>query len=80
MILEWAIVNGNNPNIYVDDILAYIIRGAKTRTGDEYPNEYWGYGMVNVDYIFEAIRGNYRALNGYKEYFVNNLFVRIPSS
>lgn len=78
MILQWGIVEGNDPNIYEENIISYIIRGARTRTGDEYPNEEWGYGMIDVDNIFEIIRGNYRSLHGYCEYYVNNLFIRTP--
>lgn len=59
LILQWAITDENSPEIYAEEIISYIIRGARMRSGDTYPNREWGYGMVDVTGIFNAIRGNY---------------------
>jgi subtilisin family serine protease len=55
LLFEWGVVNGNEPNMYVQTIKAYIERGTDTRKGDIYPNPQWGYGILNVLKIFENI-------------------------
>lgn len=79
LLLEWAIVNGNDAEVHAREITTYIIRGAKMRGGDKYPNIEWGYGMVDVTGIFDAIRGEYRLNSSeYDEFMLGNLFVRKP--
>ncbi|MDU7965189.1 MAG: S8 family peptidase, partial [Clostridium perfringens] len=38
LILQWAVVDGNDPQMYATKLQAYIIRGARKREGDTYPN------------------------------------------
>lgn len=81
LILQWGIVDGNNKNINAEQIISYIARGAKMRSGDSYPNREWGYGMIDVNRIFNAIRGEYydgRGINN-NEYEIGNLFIREPN-
>ncbi|APF24994.1 S8 family peptidase [Clostridium butyricum] len=56
LILQWAIVDENMPNIRTQKMISYIIRGAKMRPGDMYPNKEWGYGMLNIQSIFDSLR------------------------
>ncbi|MGG7179122.1 S8 family serine peptidase [Clostridium paraputrificum] len=87
MILQWAIIDGNFPVIYAQEVISYIIRGAKMRSGDTYPNPEWGYGTIDVTGIFNAMRGNYnvnsrgyedKSEEKYEEYNVGRLFIRSP--
>ena len=80
LILQWAVVDKNYPDIYAAQIKTYIISGAKGRPGDVYPNKEWGYGMFDMQGVFDRIRETYnpRSNEGYDEYTVNNLFIRIP--
>ena len=82
LILEWAIVRGNDPNIRVQGVISYIIRGARTRAGDTYPNKQWGYGMIDMQGILEVLRGQYRTSlykeEKYEEFYIGNLFIRKP--
>lgn len=88
LILQWAIVDGNDPSIYATEVRAYIIRGADMRVGDIYPNQQWGYGTLSMKGIFDAIRGNLsggvastRGLDNndkYEEYNIGKLFIRKP--
>lgn len=82
LILEWAIVRGNDPNIRVQGVISYIIRGARTRAGDTYPNKQWGYGMIDMQGILEVLRGQYRTSlykeENYEEFYIGNLFIRKP--
>lgn len=64
LILQWAIVNKNDVDINVNKMIAYIIRGAKTRQGDIYPNREWGYGMLDIEGVFNSIKSRrYRKPN-----------------
>ena len=80
LILHWAVVDKNHPDIYAAQIKSYIIRGAKGRPGDVYPNKEWGYGMFDMQGVFDRIRETYspRSDEDYEEYRVNNLFIRMP--
>lgn len=56
LILQWAIINGNDPDIRARKLISYIIRGAKMRQGDIYPNIDWGYGMLDIKNFFDSFR------------------------
>lgn len=56
LLLQWAIVDGRDPTIYAPKVKTYLIRGATKRPGDVYPNPEWGYGMLNLNGVFEGIR------------------------
>lgn len=56
LILEWAIVKGNNPIIKNENIKQMLIRGSKKKYGIEYPNPIWGWGNIDVLGVFEAMR------------------------
>lgn len=87
MILEWAVVQKNKEDIYPKQLISYIIRGAKTRPGDSYPNEEWGYGSLDVTEIFNSIRdvrsSDFRSESSnedlkYDEFYIGGLFIRKP--
>lgn len=83
LILQWAIVDGNDPTLYANQIRSYIISGATGRVGDIYPNREWGYGMFDLEKVFNVIRDVYSPkfatnINRYDEYRVEDLFIRRP--
>ena len=80
LILQWAVTDGNYPGIYSSQIKTYIISGAKTRPGDIYPNRQWGYGMFDLQGVFDWIKQTYtpRINDDFEEYRVKNLFIRKP--
>lgn len=82
LILQWAIVDGNDPTLYSNQIKSYIISGAIERKGDIYPNKEWGYGMFNLENTMNVIRDVYSpkftSNNRYHEYNIGDLFVRRP--
>ncbi|BCZ46102.1 hypothetical protein psyc5s11_21690 [Clostridium gelidum] len=55
MLLQWGIVEGNDPNIYSETVRTYLQRGTVRRSGDNYPNAEWGYGMLNILLMFQNI-------------------------
>ncbi len=49
LLMEWGIVNGNDPYLYGEKVKAYLIRGAKPLPGyTEYPNTEVGWGALCV--------------------------------
>lgn len=83
LILQWGIVNNNDPNMYASKVKTYLIRGTNKRPGDVYPNPNWGYGMLDFRMSFEAIRSIPKQENLQeevnKEYYADKLFVRLPN-
>ena len=50
LLMEWGIVNGNDPFLYGEKVKAYFQRGARPFTGiTEYPNPLVGYGALCVE-------------------------------
>lgn len=56
LILEWAVVKGNDKSIEAQDIKQMLIRGVKRVTDIIYPNPSWGYGVLDVYGAFAAMR------------------------
>ncbi len=54
--LEWAIVRSNDLYIKGREIKTYLQRGAARDAGLTYPNEQWGYGKLDLQGVFEALR------------------------
>ena len=89
LLLQWAVIDGNEPDVELPKIQRYIIAGAKTRAGDIYPNKNWGYGMIDMQTIINSLRSNKEKYNYIKfdeliktwrglEYVEGNLFYRFP--
>ena len=58
ILLEWGIVRGVLKNMDGTDIRNMLLRGAKRDTGRTYPNQEWGYGILDLFGTFERLRGN----------------------
>lgn len=56
LILQWAISEKNDPGVTLSTLTTYIISGAKMRQGDVYPNKEWGYGMLDIQNVFNSFR------------------------
>lgn len=81
LILQWAVILGNDLEINYKKIRSYIISGTDKRPGDIYPNSQWGFGIFNLDGIFNVIKNVSAARDSkelYDEYYVDGLFVRKP--
>ena len=47
LLMEWGIVNGNDPYLYGEKVKAYLIRGARRLRGyNEWPNRQLGWGVL----------------------------------
>ncbi len=56
LLMEWGIVNGNDPYLYGEKVKAYLRRGAQPLPGfDKYPNSQVGYGALCVKESFPLI-------------------------
>lgn len=56
MFLEWAIVRGNQQAVNTQQMKVFMIRGAKRNLEIEYPNRDWGYGILDIYNVFDALR------------------------
>ncbi|MCL2197589.1 MAG: S8 family peptidase [Defluviitaleaceae bacterium] len=57
LLMEWGIIQGNDPLLYGEKIKAFLRRGATRNTLREYPNNIWGYGALCLHATLEELRG-----------------------
>ena len=56
LMMQWGIVNGNEPFLSTYQIRAYLIRGCRRSETMVYPNEKWGYGILDLIQAFNHMR------------------------
>ena len=56
LLLQWGLVEGNDPSMSTYQIRAYLIRGCSRSTVMEYPNPQWGYGKLELLQTFHYMR------------------------
>ncbi|NLJ96275.1 MAG: S8 family peptidase [Clostridiales bacterium] len=59
LIFEWGIVREHLPAMSTIEMKNLIIRGARRDVDIEYPNRDWGYGILNIFNVFDALRGGF---------------------
>lgn len=61
LMMQWGIVDGNDPFLYGERIKAFLRFGAHRQNNVIYPNPYWGYGTLclqnTMDMLISYIRG-----------------------
>lgn len=58
LIFEWGIIKGNLPAMSTIEMKNLIIRGARRNANTVYPNRDWGYGILDIFNVFDALRGS----------------------
>lgn len=61
MLLEWGIVRGFYNNIDTVEVKKFLIRGAKRSPTLTYPNQDWGYGIVDIYNVFNTLRADFES-------------------
>lgn len=56
LLMEWGIVQENNPFLYGENLRTYLIRGARRERNRPYPNEVWGYGELCISQSLDILR------------------------
>lgn len=56
LLLQWGIVEKNDPSMSTYQIRAYLIRGCDRSPGIKYPNNQWGYGNLDLIRTFQLMR------------------------
>lgn len=56
LLLQWSIIDGNNPTMYAPKLQTYLIRGARKRPNELYPNRNLGYGLLDVAGTINSLR------------------------
>lgn len=59
LFYQWGVTDGNIPVLSSESIKTFLIRGTKKRPNEAYPNQFWGYGALDMVGVFDAIRGIY---------------------
>ncbi len=59
LFYQWAVTDGNIPVLSSESIKTFLIRGTRKRPNEAYPNQFWGYGILDMRGVFDAIRGIY---------------------
>lgn len=75
LIMQWGIVDDNDPLMFANKIRSYLIAGARRINKFTYPNREWGYGLLDVYGIFKALRSVSGEFNTHE----GELFFRYPS-
>ncbi len=55
LLMEWGIVEGNNPFLYGENLKTYLLRGANRATGQAYPTPIWGYGRLCLEQTLKIL-------------------------
>lgn len=55
LCFEWGVVRGNYPDVDVVEIKNFLIRGARRTPSLTYPNQEWGYGILDLYNSFLAL-------------------------
>lgn len=55
LLLEWGIVRGNNLSMNTNLVTSYLIEGATKNENNFYPNNIYGYGVINLLESFREI-------------------------
>ena len=56
LLMQWGIVQSNDPYLYGERIKAYLKSGAKRKPGINYPNNSWGYGTLCLANTLSQLR------------------------
>ena len=57
LMLQWGVVEGNDPSFSTYQARAFIIRGCTRDPARTYPNTQWGYGRLNLIQSYNVMRG-----------------------
>ncbi len=56
MLLEWSVVKGNIPSMNSSKMKILFERGARRDSSMAYPNQEWGYGILDIYNVFNSLR------------------------
>ncbi len=56
MVMEWGVVRNNLPEMSTVELKKLFIRGARRDANLIYPNRDWGYGILDIYNLFDALR------------------------
>ena len=86
LLFQWGIINRNDRTMNSSKLRSYLIYGATRIPGQTYPNEYTGYGYLDLYEIFRNIIAvplpPYRSTKineDYTEYYCGRMLVSVPS-
>lgn len=63
LLMQWGIINGNDPILYGERLKAYLRLGASREKNISYPNSLWGYGRLCVSASLSILENSVRTQN-----------------
>lgn len=75
LIMEWGVVQGNDINMYPQKPRNFIIGATTKQEKLAYPNPEWGYGVVNIELLFENLQKSISDRDCVKDKIKDNLFL-----
>ena len=81
LMMQWGIVNGNDPYLYGERVKYFLILGSKkTRQDIEYPDAGWGYGQLclreSINLVSQTLGLGFRN-NDIKNIIINDYLKRV---
>lgn len=56
LMMQWGIVERNNPFLYGENLKTYLLRGATREETIDYPSPIWGYGKMCINRSLDLLR------------------------
>ena len=56
LMMQWGIVENNNPFLYGENLKTYLVRGAIRNQSIAYPSPIWGYGRLCISQSLDLLR------------------------
>ena len=75
-LFQWGIIDGNDVTMNSVKLKTYITRGSGKREGDLYPNREWGYGIIDMQGVFNNIRSRVYREESFDEFYIGDMLIR----
>lgn len=75
-LLQWGIIDRNDITMHSVKLKTYLTRGSGKREGDIYPNREWGYGIIDMQGVFNNIRARSYRDYSFDEFYIGDMFIR----
>lgn len=75
-LFQWGIIDENDITMNSVKLKTYLTRGSGKREGDVYPNREWGYGIIDMQGVFNNIRSRLYRKDNFDEFYVGDMLIR----
>lgn len=75
LIMEWGVVQGNDINMYPQKPRNFMVGATTKQEKLAYPNPEWGYGVVNIELLFQNLQKSISDRDFIEDKIEDNLFL-----